>query len=364
MKQRNHTFDFLCGICIIRMICLHTITFCGHKNEEWWTDIMAWSFFFMCFFFFKAGYFNKTVSGNSRTYILDKAKRLLIPYAVWGTIGFIIFAAFIPFELKRYHHTVEPMDISHLWKTSSFWGNEPVWFLMSFFAAYVLVHLIKKIHIVKPISVFQSVVILSCPLISYWLWTQGNPLPLSLSNVFMGVFFFNLGRTWHWIIDRMGRGSTIAISLLLITAFVCLNIVWHGEYVMSTNRFTGEPLAAFFNTVIILLGLSGLLIKLPLLRVPLINYVGQHSMVYFVAHYPIIQFYRFTHISFGYSMYGRWDDVIILLVFVFTICTLLVPHVERVTWLSGRLKAKPKPEQKPIITASSEQHSPEPASKA
>ena len=180
----------------------------------------------------------------------------------------------------------------------------------------------------------------------------------------MGVFFFNLGRTWHWIIDRMGRGSTIAISLLLITAFVCLNIVWHGEYVMSTNRFTGEPLAAFFNTVIILLGLSDLLIKLPLPRVPLINYVGQHSMVYFVAHYPIIQFYRFTHISFGYSMYGRWDDVIILLVFVFTICTLLVPHVERVTWLSGRLKAKPKPEQKPIITASSEQHSPEPASKA
>ena len=97
MKQRNHTFDFLCGICIIRMICLHTITFCGHKNEEWWTDIMAWSFFFMCFFFFKAGYCNLTVSGNSRAYIHDKAKRLLIPYAVWGTIGFIIFAAFIPF---------------------------------------------------------------------------------------------------------------------------------------------------------------------------------------------------------------------------------------------------------------------------
>ena len=61
MKERNHTFDFLCGICIIRMICLHTITFCGHKEDEWWSEIMAWSFFFMCFFFFKAGYFNKTV---------------------------------------------------------------------------------------------------------------------------------------------------------------------------------------------------------------------------------------------------------------------------------------------------------------
>ena len=61
MKERNHTFDFLCGICIIRMICLHTITFCGHKDDAWWLEVMGWSFFFMCFFFFKAGYFNKTV---------------------------------------------------------------------------------------------------------------------------------------------------------------------------------------------------------------------------------------------------------------------------------------------------------------
>ena len=47
MRERNHTFDFLCGICIIRMICLHTITFCGHKGDEWWGEVMSWSFFFM-----------------------------------------------------------------------------------------------------------------------------------------------------------------------------------------------------------------------------------------------------------------------------------------------------------------------------
>lgn len=338
MKQRNHTFDFLCGICIIRMICLHTITFCGHKNDEWWREVMAWSFFFMCFFFFKAGYFNKTVSGDTKEYVKDKAKRLLTPYVVWGTIGFVIYMAFLPFEINRYGKPIEPTEWSHLWNTSSFMGNEPVWFLMSFFSAYVLVHLIKKIHIVKPISVFQTVIILGCPFVSYWLWTKDNPLPLSLSNVFMGVFFFNMGRTWRWLIERMGRGATISVSSVLIIAFIVLNVLWHGEYIMSTNRFEGVPIAAFVNTVIILLGLSGLLLKLPLGRVPVINYIGQHSMVYFVAHYPILQFYRFTHICFGHSIYGHYNDFIVLLVFVFCICTWLVPYVEKVPYLSGRFK--------------------------
>ena len=340
MKERNHTFDFLCGICIIRMICLHTITFCGHKDDAWWLEVMGWSFFFMCFFFFKAGYFNKTVSGDTKAYVTDKTKRLLIPYVVWGTIGFIIYAFYIPFEVERYHHPIEPMEWSHLWRTSSFWGNEPVWFLFSFWAAYILVHFIKKIHIVKPISVFQTVVILLCPLVSYWLWTQENPLPMSLSNVFMGVFFFNMGRTWRWLIEKMERRTTLWLSGVLIAAFVVLNIVWHGEYVMSTSLFRGNPWAAFFNTMIILIGLSGFLIKLPLSRVPVINYIGQHSMVYFVAHYPLLQFYRFTHIVFGHSIYGHWDDFIVLLVFVFGLCTWLVPYVEKVPWLSGRWKKK------------------------
>ena len=338
MKQRNHAFDFLCGICIIRMITLHTITFCGHKDDDWWGIVMAWSFFFMCFFFFKAGYFNKTVSGNSREYVKDKAKRLLIPYVAWGTIGFLVYAFYLPFEIKRYHHPIEPMKWEHLWKTSSFWGNEPVWFLLSFFSAYILVHYMKKIHIVKPISVFQTVILCTFPFLSYWLWKWGNPLILSLNNVFMGAFFFYIGRGWRWILEHVSRQQALIISTLLIIAFVISNVVWHGEYIMSTNRFEGDPWAAFFNTMAILLGLSGFLIALPLPRIPFINYIGEHSMVYFVAHYPILQFYRFTHISFGRSIYGRWDDFIILMVFVLCFCTLLVPYIEKVPWLSGRFR--------------------------
>jgi len=125
---------------------------------------------------------------------------------------------------------------------------------------------------------------------------------------------------------------------VMIIAFIISNICWHGEYVMSSNKFEGAPLASFVNTIVILLGLSGLFMKLPLPRIPVINYIGEHSMVYFVAHYPMIIFYRFTHISFGHSIYKRWDEFIILSVIVFVACTWLVPYVESVPWLSGRWK--------------------------
>ena len=91
MKNRNHAFDLLCGICIIRMITLHVTNACGFGTADWWTPVMQWTYFFMSFFFFKAGYFNKTVSGNTKAYLADKAKRLLIPYLTWGIIGNCIY---------------------------------------------------------------------------------------------------------------------------------------------------------------------------------------------------------------------------------------------------------------------------------
>ena len=68
MKPRNHAFDFLCGICIIRMVSLHIMAFCGHADDDWWREVMQWTYYFMSFFFFKAGYFNKSVLGDSRKY--------------------------------------------------------------------------------------------------------------------------------------------------------------------------------------------------------------------------------------------------------------------------------------------------------
>ena len=109
---------------------------------------------------------------------------------------------------------------------------------------------------------------------------------------------------------------------------------------MSLNKFVQNPWGAGINTVCALVGISGLLLALPIKRVPGIGYIGEHSMVYFVAHYPLIHLYAFTHIAFRHTVAHHPEDVILMMLFIFVTCTWLVPYVERVPWLSGRWKKK------------------------
>lgn len=344
MKQRNHAFDLLCGICIIRMIMLHITQSCGFDQQDWWREVMAWSYFFMSFFFFKAGYFNRTVSGNSWAYCVDRFKRLMVPYLVWGLIGNTIYFFFALFVLDQRNTMVQDISWQHLYTTSQFYGNIPCWFLFSFFIAYVCMHFIGKVRGLRW-------VVLLFPFISYWLYVQGNPLWLSLNNVFFGIFLFFLGRVWRWLMERMNASSqrhssfiahhpSLLVSLLLIGVFVWLNEFHHGEYKMSTNLWDGNVWIILLSTITSLCGISGLLLSLHVPRVPVVNYVGEHSMVFFVAHYPMLILYKMLRSASVHTLRGHWDDYTILIFVLFGFCLLLVPHIEKVAWLSGRFPKK------------------------
>lgn len=330
MKGRNHVFDFLCGLCIIRMVCLHIMSFCGKSEVAWWTSVMEWTFYFMSFFFFKAGYFNKGVAQTgTRDYIADRTRRILIPYISSGLIGLAVYFSFLPFLLDRYDKPVETLEWEHIWQTSSFYGNLPTWFLFSFFVTYLAVHFIEKVR-----WLHWAVVLF--PLMAYWLFLKGNPLWMSINNVFMGIFFFYLGMLWRQAMKHLSRQTILWASVGMLLMFVALNIFWRGEYTMSVNEFKGSFVATMLKMLFAICGLTGLLSCLNLPRIPGICYIGQHSMVYFISHYPMLYYYKFMHLSFGRSIWHRSDDVLILIPVVFCICTWMVPLVERVPWLSGK----------------------------
>lgn len=333
MKRRNHTFDFLCGLCIIRMVMLHAFQFTGFNLEYWWKEVMGWSFYLMCFFFFKAGYFNRSVGGPTLPYIKDRTRRLLVPYITCGMIGVALFWFFMPLLDSKFSTNPIKFLWVHIWRVSDFYGNAPMWFLLSFYVTYIFVHFIEK-------NKYLRLTTISFPLIGYVLYTWGNPLWLNLNNVFMGVFFFYLGHYWHLLVARLGRRRMLILSAALVAMFAIGNTLWHGVYTMHSNDFTGNPWGAVFNTVLIVCGLSGLLISLQMPRIPFVNFIGEHSMVYFVLHFPILFFVKNLNLYYGHSMVGRINDVILSMILVFGICSWLVPYFERVPWLSGRWKKK------------------------
>ena len=304
--------------------------FCGLGEIDWWKHVMEWSFYFMSFFFFKAGFFNKGVSNRpTKDYIIDRTKRLFIPYITSGLIGMAVYFAFLPFLLERYHKPIEPLYWGHIWETSSFYGNRPTWFLFSFFVTYLAVHFIEKVRWLHWVVIFF-------PLIAYLLFLNGNPLWMSTNNVFMGVFFFYLGIVWKHAMNKHSRSTMLWASICMIMLFVALNLTCQGDYTMSINSFSGNFATTLLKMVLAICGWVGIFSCINLPKIPVVCYIGEHSMVYFISHYPMLYYYKFMHLSFGRSIWNKPDDVLILVPVIFGLCTLMVPLVERTPWLSGR----------------------------
>ena len=127
---------------------------------------------------------------------------------------------------------------------------------------------------------------------------------------------------------------------MLTALFLYGNRHWHGECDVALNKWVQRPWGSVANTLCALCGLSGILLSLPLRRVPLICFVGEHSMVFFVMHYPLLYFYRMGLMVCHVSIRGHWLHAVLLLTLTFALCTLSVRSVERVPWLSGRWKKK------------------------
>ena len=138
--------------------------------------------------------------------------------------------------------------------------------------------------------------------------------------------------------EKLKKNGVLLISILFLAAFILLNAMFGGKYTMVDNIWEGNPYIVITNITLVLCGLSGLLISIHLPRIPVLGYIGEHSMVFFVAHYPILFLYKLIRSANVKTLRGHWDDYTILTLIIFSICFLLIPYVERVPWLSGRFK--------------------------
>ena len=225
-SKRDNTLDCACGILIIHMILGHIFQWPQLTTTHFyqWMNIL---YFFMPWFFFKAGIFYKKTP--VKKVFSTSFHRLIVPFIALSLIGH----AFLCISLvQEGGHTwqdflINPMkDILLLGSTT---GNFPLWFLLSLFFTKILYSLLNT---QIPPTYITGISCLSC-LVIYWIHIQ---YPTYLPNTVCGLFFFSIGYQLQELQYKriiFFLSALIYISTLILTpSFVDMrsNLLLSGYY--------------------------------------------------------------------------------------------------------------------------------------
>lgn len=321
--KRNDFFDFITGLFIIQIVVMHVFQSTHFYGNDVVQKIEYWSFFCMPWFYFKSGYYSKKIEIPFKTYLNERIKRLFIPYVSWLFIGWICC---FPAELAREHplwHILLYPFYSFLRQGGGGFGNAPIWFLLSLFYVSLLYYLIEHAKI-------RWIVILF-PLAGAILSFYKISLPLGLSNLFITAFFYYVGKYSRNLLQSRNLKVRFLMTGICFILFLFINTFWHSKVHLVNNMLAnGSYLIFIFASSIILFGIAACASIKTSLTIPGINYVGKHSMTFFVLHWPIMK------ILHPFLPEEGGIPIAVMLIAIGTICSLLVKPVEKSKWLMGK----------------------------
>lgn len=269
--------DLISGLFMIQIIFLHIFQFANLTENKTFSFVMQVLFFFMPWFYFKSGYFYTRTETPFTDYVFNKSRKLLIPFLSFAFIGFIIALPFnIYFDDRPVWRIIASFPYSILRNGNGGIGNLPLWFLLSLFFTVVGYYIIDKLSMKWVIVLF--------PLIGYIIVNYNIQLPLGLSNLFLGIMFYSFGNIYRNIENTKFSGHIIWISIIiyLITQLFCF----------STLDFRSLELLEGNYFVYLISSIAGIIVICYLAKkinyIYLINYIGKHSLIYFIVHWPII----------------------------------------------------------------------------
>jgi fucose 4-O-acetylase-like acetyltransferase len=323
---RNNYFDFVSGIAMLWIIVWHIF-----QHLKWNDTNMAafFTFLALAWFFFRSGYFYQESRQPASQYVKGKFQRLFIPFVSWAFIGFIFYALYKIWEqsIPLYKICLDPFYYFFMYGSGGN-GNLATWFLLSLFFVFILVYFIDKLKINK--------LVLSFPFIGALFSFLKIKLFLGLSNIFLATSFFEMGRCWNKYNGKISKKCTITLvifvvflSILLLTKYLSVIDFW------TNTTISRNYLVAFLTTLLImyLLVIISTLFKFP--RILIVNFIGRHSMVFFVIHWIIINLWlnicKMTEWTISNEL-----NFIILFVLIVGIGSVLVKPIEKNKYLFGK----------------------------
>ena len=274
-KERLYHLDVVCGILIVYMILYHCSQWAHVTDYDWAVIAGRIFFFFMPWFFFKAGMFLNPEK-KIKEVIGSSFKRLVVPFIKYTLLGYIFYCLvkYVDGDASKYVFFVQPIKDLLLMGACS--CNLPLWFLLTLFVVRVITYLgaREKVYLVL-LVIMTGVGAVSLHYLEY-------EKPVYVANICSGCFFFIMGymlKTTQFSRIFFVIASILYLATLFFPSAVDMfpNKLMHGEYFLwLVGSIAG---CILFNNVFAFLK-NG--------RLKIFAFVGRNSMLFYCFHWVIL----------------------------------------------------------------------------
>ena len=328
-RQRVYYLDNLCGVLILYIIFgYHLADKAAVVKSELFETLNSILYFFMSWFFFKAGMFHK--EQTLRKTVTECCSRLLVPFLLFNIVGWIVDVI----ETVVKHNYRTPLGyitrpFYELYTFESSVCNGALWFLFSLFIIkFLSYYLLRNRRLLLTIVFFAT---------SAFLLGGVTVLPNKLltlcwvGNICYGMAFYGLG---YILKEKQYKRFIFLFSMIVY--------MMHFFFPVIIDVRTNQSNNYILNFVFCLAGIifsNNLFRDCFNYKIPIISYVGRHSMTFYVTHFVFIYtlFIVFENIQ-GY--FSRWEIYIYfsILVSIFLMIMDLLFNHTRLRWMVGERK--------------------------
>lgn len=326
----------------------------GHIYYGRASSAFVYAFHIPLFFVLSGMVFDKNRYPSFCTFLKKKLKSLLIPYAVFSFLTWVIWVAYA---------MVTHADVESYWmplvQTVIAQGSEgylvhnvPLWFVMCLFSMEVMYYFIAGLKRVWITIITVLMAAMSYCLLNYYPSFDFSAIPWSIDAAMLGIPFYALG---HWAVCKWGHQQMMdavnkykgrsAFAMLLFVVITCLISDFNGPISFGYTDLVANVFAAYLGGVT---GVTMLLIFCMLLagssfnkpEVKWMNFLkwfGRNSFNAMVIHNPIKGFMAvvvgtaFACGSAAVSLNVLYSLVSFVITLIFTILGICI-----IDWIKGK----------------------------
>ena len=277
IKKRESHLDVVCGILIVYMIFMHCVQWANATNFTISNILGYVFFFFMPWFFFKAGMFfnpGKPMKSIARS----SFKRLIKPFVLYAIIGHIFYCInlFLNQNSDVLFYTWHP--IKSVLVAGASGGNAPLWFLITLF----LVRILAKFG-----SNFNVKICLLGGGVALLLNVTDFHKPFWFANTMSGIFFFVCGYVMKNL--QYNKKFFVATIILYVAAMVFPSHVDMNRNELSCGSYFLWLVFSIGGCVVFdnVFGYVENKFCLPIQK--FFESIGKNSMFYYCTHWIVLQ---------------------------------------------------------------------------